>query len=338
MSLFRSLNIIMDNMLEGYNVPPTIKRYLRDGASGVKEAWKTNPNCQQCSRKLSPAERKQGARVCAKCVKKNKSAVWGKDSDDDYSESVSEAYLTEFGNRPYPWRMTVDNSDQKQAQFTIPETGMVYKVSLWATKYPAPRNIRPDGSRFPVPPASPSQWEFGFGLHKAADHAWNSPTLGRDDIVGNTGVAIPVFATVIAIFKTMVKAARPQSIVYFAKDPSRKRLYSRLTKLIQRHVPGYKGTEPSSGHYEIVKEDIALPHKDTHMTIPTFKSFVAEQDTETVAVQPAAAGKIVSEVTPPGMEDWVTKNKARFHKQYGDRGNEVLYATAWDIYEKGKRD
>ena len=28
----------MDNMLEGYNVPPTIKRYLRDGASGVETA------------------------------------------------------------------------------------------------------------------------------------------------------------------------------------------------------------------------------------------------------------------------------------------------------------
>ena len=39
-----------------------------------------------------------------------------------------------------------------------------------------------------------------------------------------------------------------------------------------------------------------------------------------------------------GMEDWVKKNKARFRKQYGDRGDEVLYATAWDMYEKGKRD
>lgn len=78
-------------------------------------------------------------------------------------------------------------------------------------------------------------------------------------------------------------------------------------------------------------------HEDTHMSVPTFKQFMSEQP-ETVLVKPAMPGELVSEVTPPGMEDWVKKNKARFRKQYGDRGDEVLYATAWDMYEKGKRD
>jgi len=73
------------------------------------------------------------------------------------------------------------------------------------------------------------------------------------------------------------------------------------------------------------------------MALPSFKQFVVEQP-ETIEVKPAVPGKLVSEVTPPGMEDWVKKNKARFRKQYGDRGDEVLYATAWDMYEKGKRD
>ena len=78
--------------------------------------------------------------------------------------------------------------------------------------------------------------------------------------------------------------------------------------------------------------------------IPSFKSFVeafvAEKDNapDSVSVQAPAAGSLVSEITPPGMEGWVTKNKARFHKEYGDRGDEVLYSTAWDMYEKGKRD
>ena len=65
---------------------------------------------------------------------------------------------------------------------------------------------------------------------------------------------------------------------------------------------------------------------------------VMSEQPETIAVKPAMPGELVSEVTPPGMEDWVKKNKARFRKQYGDRGDEVLYATAWDMYEKGKRD
>ena len=78
-------------------------------------------------------------------------------------------------------------------------------------------------------------------------------------------------------------------------------------------------------------------HEDTSMSLPSFKQFVVEQP-ETIEVKPAVPGQLVSEVTPPGMEDWVKKNKARFRKQYGDRGDEVLYATAWDMYEKGKRE
>lgn len=37
----------------------------------------------------------------------------------------------------------------------------------------------------------------------------------------------------------------------------------------------------------------------------------------------------VQEVAPPGMEDWIKDRKADFKKRYGDRWQEVLYATAW---------
>lgn len=41
------------------------------------------------------------------------------------------------------------------------------------------------------------------------------------------------------------------------------------------------------------------------------------------------------ESTPPGMESWVKKNKARFVKEYGEKkGHEVLYATAWKLHNK----
>jgi len=190
--------------------------------------------------------------------------------------TVAEAsYLTEFGDRPYPWRMTVTQSNHYQAQFTIPENGMVYKVSMWATKWP-----KPQSSGVPAPPPLPSQWEFGFGLWKAADHAWNSPVKGVDDIVGGTGVAIPVFATVVAIFKEMVKRAKPLSIVYSAKGQSRARLYSRFTRMIQRIVPGYKGVEVKPGSYEVRHSRYAnlaklgiVPEEHT-MNIPSFKEYL----------------------------------------------------------------
>ncbi|NBV28953.1 hypothetical protein EBS02_08070, partial [bacterium] len=48
----------------------------------------------------------------------------------------------------------------------------------------------------------------------------------------------------------------------------------------------------------------------------------------------------VTEVAPPGMEDWIQGRKETFKKQYGDRWKSVLYATAWDEYNKkhGKKD
>jgi len=46
---------------------------------------------------------------------------------------------------------------------------------------------------------------------------------------------------------------------------------------------------------------------------------------------------VVNEKAPPGMEDWVKSNKAKFKKQYGDeKGTEVLYATAWKMHNKEK--
>jgi hypothetical protein len=47
------------------------------------------------------------------------------------------------------------------------------------------------------------------------------------------------------------------------------------------------------------------------------------------------AAKKLAEAAPPGMEDWVKANKARFVKEYGDKkGHEVLYATAWKLHDK----
>ena len=216
------------------------------------EAWEKNPNCQQCGKKLSPQDLKKGNRICVSCHTKNKGKVWGKDSDDDYTESVTEAYLTELGNRPYPFHVTISLPHQQmQAQFTIPETGMVYKVDLWVTKH-TNYHTRPG---VPGPPPTPSEWEFGFGQYDPKDAAWNSTAMGNDSIIGHTGVEIPVFATVAAILKQFVHIVHPATIVYSAKVPSRQRLYARFTRLVQHIIPGYTGREVSPGQYQIRRND-----------------------------------------------------------------------------------
>ena len=216
------------------------------------EAWEKNPNCQQCGKKLSPQDLKKGNRICATCHTQNKGKVWGKDSDDDYTESVTEAYLTELGDRPYPFQVTINMPHKRmQAQFTIPETGMVYKVFLWVTKH-TNHDSRPG---VPGPPPMPSEWEFGFGQYEPKDAAWDSPVTGNERIIGHTGVEIPVFATVVAILKQFIRTARPATIVYSAKDPSRQRLYARFTNLAHRLIPGYNGYVVSQGKYEIQRND-----------------------------------------------------------------------------------
>ena len=45
---------------------------------------------------------------------------------------------------------------------------------------------------------------------------------------------------------------------------------------------------------------------------------------------------ILKEKAPPGMENWIKSNKARFKDQYGKRGTSVLYATAWKMFYKNK--
>jgi hypothetical protein len=60
-----------------------------------------------------------------------------------------------------------------------------------------------------------------------------------------------------------------------------------------------------------------------------------------------AGGKVVKEevdqldeVSPPGMEKMTgsKKTKASFTKQYGKRGKEVMYATAWKLHNKKAKD
>ena len=232
------------------------------------EAWEKNPNCQQCGKKLSPQDLKKGNRICATCHTQNKGKVWGKDSDDDYTESVTEAYLTELGDRPYPFQVTINMPHKRmQAQFTIPETGMVYKVFLWVTKH-TNHDSRPG---VPGPPPMPSEWEFGFGQYEPKDAAWDSPVTGKEHIIGNTGVEIPVFATVVAILKQFVRTVRPATIVYSAKDPSRQRLYARFTNLAHRLIPGYSGYVVSHGKYEIQRNDAVK--EETESNTPTDREF-----------------------------------------------------------------
>jgi hypothetical protein len=50
--------------------------------------------------------------------------------------------------------------------------------------------------------------------------------------------------------------------------------------------------------------------------------------------QYAQFGRNVKEAAPPDQEEWIKHRKADFKKRYGDRWEEVLYATAWKRHNK----
>lgn len=62
------------------------------------------------------------------------------------------------------------------------------------------------------------------------------------------------------------------------------------------------------------------------------------EETEEVAEEVAEETEQLDEVSPPGMEKMTgsPRTKASFAKQYGKRGKEVMYATAWKQYNKKK--
>lgn len=88
-----------------------------------------------------------------------------------------------------------------------------------------------------------------------------------------------------------------------------------------------------------IDERATLSTEDFMPKVPSFKSFLRNEDHPAFASEPVTPDQQVSEVTPPGMEDWIKKNKAKFLKQNGaEKGLSALYATAWDIHNKQKSD
>jgi len=199
-----------------------------------------------------------------------KAATPGQEDAVGEAFGVTKSFLAELGDRPYPWSMKVYRdrrfgADAYRAQFSIPGTKLFYWATMWATKMSG--SIDHDG----LPdflPSEPIEYEFGFSRGN------NDRLPGNTDIIGNTGIEIPVFATVVDIFKAMVKQAKPLKVVYTAKGVSRQRLYSRLTRMIQRVIPGYKGFEVKSGSYE-VRSNRYVPEEHT-MSIPSFREYLQE--------------------------------------------------------------
>lgn len=104
-----------------------------------------------------------------------------------------------------------------------------------------------------------------------------------------------------------------------------------------RKVPGK--TRGEKGSCEKIGEDIDADQKRVGQVSGKEKAKKIGTVLGTSPKQHPFKGRLVGEdtvkeVAPPGMEDWIKDRKADFKKRYGDRWQEVLYATAWKQHNK----
>lgn len=70
-----------------------------------------------------------------------------------------------------------------------------------------------------------------------------------------------------------------------------------------------------------------VPKKKKMKSIKEFRESLKECGCQNVIAEKSPAD--------PEIEKWIKSNKARFKQEYGEKkGTEVLYAKAWDMYNK----
>lgn len=180
--------------------------------------------------------------------------------------STFSQFLVEFGDRPFPWKITRDTEDAVIARFDPPvaqgEEPFHYEVLMVATKWP-PSTGRPSIPRLPP---LPIEWEFGFGLVRPRDtqHSTVGAML-RDDgyhydtLVGDVNISLAVISTVASIFTQFIRMKRPARVYFSAKGDSRVRLYRRLANKVSTTIPGYSAQEEKPGFWAITRTPRATP-------------------------------------------------------------------------------
>jgi hypothetical protein len=174
------------------------------------------------------------------------------------------SYLNEVGDRPYPWKITIDTHDWLSAKFypDAPEgeEPFHYQVDMIVTERETPPARRPGIPFNPIPPL-PLEWEFGFGLVRPKNT--KKSTVGArlhdtgyhyDTLVGDTKISLAVISTVSNIFQQFLRMKKPPRVIFSAKGDSRQRLYRRLMNRINTSIPGYSATEPTPGSYVVTRD------------------------------------------------------------------------------------
>lgn len=147
--------------------------------------------------------------------------------------------LNESLDKPFDWQWTTIAEYENEAMFWT-DSGINYLVMFnkWGGK------LNDDDS-----------WEAEFSVDKRKTKDKALRKLRGKALQGITGTGDQqrVFATVIAIIKKFVKSTKPDIMYFTADEPSRRKLYSALTKKLASGL-GYKIDTNKDGNYTLVRK------------------------------------------------------------------------------------
>jgi hypothetical protein len=163
-------------------------------------------------------------------------------------------FITEVFERPVAWSEWTGYSESPFAySFIIDDHG--YKVHFNNETV-----FRTDG------------FEIGFSLVKLGPDSKINPNDPGATNLSNTGNEFKVFATVLDIIKAFIKTHHPEMLTFSAKEPSRKRLYRSMVKLLKQegfstYYTNDADDDPEEEYYYAFSDKRALAQKNgvTHI-------------------------------------------------------------------------
>lgn len=149
-------------------------------------------------------------------------------------------YLTELGDRPYPYRWVTQSLDYQVARFDTPNH-REYRMSFDHLE----QQSTGDDPTWPMTEVRVPVWNVVFTREWRSTDARRPGTTAFDSygIVPTKGEGLAILVTVSAILTEWIQRTRPSVVLFSAKEPSRISLYAAATKRLASRV-GMVGLGP----------------------------------------------------------------------------------------------
>lgn len=147
------------------------------------------------------------------------------------ADFIKESKLMEIMDDPAPFKITTNTPGIVEAEFVIKDKE--YSFMAWYNF----------DVRHPVTGENSQSWDIDFVLDVRDTYDGVHPSIK----ITGTGDQFPIFATVAAIIRELIRLKNPSMISFSAKEDSRVRLYKIFAGKLAGEMGGDFSTEPMGG-------------------------------------------------------------------------------------------